>query len=392
MHRDACLISLLVLVSSVNPAPAVEAPKPPAPGEDVVIKTLPGIVVDTKAKEVRLESKVCLQRGALELFVCSDGTREHESVLAVKAKPSHLTFALALLGLAPGKPGFMTQGGAFSPPAGAVLDIAVRFADKSGQPVEMPAWKFLRLAGSEEGLDRPIDWVYVGQNSEQALRASDNEGTAVCLSNFVEAVIDVPFESTSANAELLYEANPRAVPPKGTPVEIIIRPTGKRIEARKVEIEVVLKKGQNPTLDGRPIEVPALKDAASAMPAEIRTAVLKADADERFGRVMEIHDLLRDALMKVHLVVMKEAAPAKPAGPALEITVTADDKVRVKGQTLSLEEFRAKAETLLKGVDQAAVVPTKSTSYKTVAEVMAIARQSGVANIWISRTGGGEAK
>jgi hypothetical protein len=93
MRHVLLTIALLVFVNVA--ARAADVP---------VIKTLPGLVVDTKAREVRLEAEVCLQQGSLELLACSPGTREHESILVVKAKPSHIVFALALVGLPPGSP------------------------------------------------------------------------------------------------------------------------------------------------------------------------------------------------------------------------------------------------------------------------------------------------
>ena len=386
------LISALLIFLAVAAAAAAEQA---APSRDLIIKTLPGIVVDTKAREVRLEGTVCLQKGALELMVCSPGTREHESIVVVKAKPSHVTFALVLLGLAPGKPGFMTEGGAFSPPAGEVLDITARFrvvrgegAAKKEEAVEVPAWKLLRLAGTEFALERPIEWVYVGRPGEAALKAADNEGTVICLSNFAEAVIDVPFESTSDNANLAYEANPTVVPPVGTPIELVLRPAGRRIEQKKVEIEIVVRKDKPLTLDGKPMEPAALKDACLAMPADVQTAILRADADEKFGRVMEISAILRDALMNVHLAVLKNAGPGagNPAGPPLAISVTADDKVRLGGRTMTVDEFKAKAAELLKGTERAVLTADAKASAKTVAEVMAAARGHNV-SVTLSRGG-----
>ncbi len=374
-HAARVLLTLLAAGALVSLAPAKE----PA-AKDVIIKTLPGIVVDTKAREVRLEGTVCLQEGALELFVCSEGTREHESVIVVKAKPSHVTFALALLGLPPGKPGFVTEGGAFSPPAGEVVTITARFTPKGGKQKEVPAWKLLRLSGMEEGLDRPFDWVYIGRPEADAMKAADREGTVVCIANFLEAVIDVPFESTSVNSNLAYEANPRVVPKPGTPVELIIRPTGRRIEPKKVQAEVVLKKGAPPELDGRPMSLEALKSAVNGMPAVIRTTVLRADPDERFGRVMQVNDILRDALMRVRLVVLKppSAAPGQ-TGPPLEIVVTADEKVRLGETSLAPKEFCAKVKDLLKGAKRVRLKADAKASMKTVAEVMAAVRDQGAA-------------
>jgi len=314
---------------------------PPPTGKPVVLKTLPGIVVDTEKGEVRLEGKVCLREGALELVVCSEGTREHESIVVVKARPSHVTFALALLSLEPGQPAHRTEAGAFSSPAGETLEITARFFTVSEEEKarvdklvaegakpedirvrktllkEVPAWKLLRLSGSEAEVARPIEWVYVGRPEKNMLVAADREGTVVCLSNFVEAVIDVPFESTAVNADLLYEANPDVVPPVGTPVELVLRPTGRRIEPKKVEIAVVVRKGEPPMLDGRPVTLEELKDAVNAMPASIRAAALKADPQEAFGRVMQVKEVLEDALMQVKLIVLEPAAAGQPP-PAKE--------------------------------------------------------------------------
>jgi biopolymer transport protein ExbD len=368
-HVTATVVVLLLTTCGLLVATAAEVP---------VIKTLPGIVVDTKVREVRLEGEVCLQRGGLELLACSPGTREHESILVIKAKPSHIVFALALLGLSPGQPGYMTEGGSFSPPGGTVVDITVRFSvakpDGKTEIVEVPAWKLLKPAGSESGLERPLQWVYVGRPSEAALRAADQEGTVICLSNFSEAVLDVPFESTSVNADLLYEANPAVVPPVKTPVEIILRPTPERILPRKVECEVVLRKGQPPMLDGKAMDMAALKNALNAMPADVRTAVLRAEADESVGRFLEVYNLLRDAMMKVYPVLLAPKAAGLAAAP-LVVIVTADGKVRVGDQSLTLEEFRAKAGTLLKGAEKVAISAEKSADQKTVAEVLGIARQ-----------------
>ena len=84
--RPICFsAALLVFVFSatlLSAAPSAEAPPAAAPesaapcvlppddipadSEEVVITTLPGITVDTKLRQVRLEGFVCLQEGYLE--------------------------------------------------------------------------------------------------------------------------------------------------------------------------------------------------------------------------------------------------------------------------------------------------------------------------------------
>jgi len=381
MRWFSSLAITIVLAAGVSQAAespsAPAAPAAPAP-EVTVIKTLPGIVVDLKAKEVRLEGTVCLQKGALELLICSKGTREHESVVVVQAKPSHVTFALSLLGLGHGQPGYRTESGAFSPPAGAAVDILVRFsrpaADGKAETVEVPAWKLLRPSGSQSDLEQPLQWVYVGLAGKEDLVASDREGTVACLSNFAEAVLDVPFASTDVNADLLYEANPRIVPAVGTPVEVILRPTGQAVAPKKVEIAVAVRKGQPILLDGKTVTLEELRKLTGGMPATIQSAVLKADADEAFGRVMEVKAALEDALMRVRLMV---AGPEKAAAAPLAISLTADGKVRVGDKALALDEFREKAAELLKGVTQVNLTAEAGASAKVAEEVVTIVRGVG---------------
>jgi len=392
MLRPACL--LLVAAALVAPAalaPAAEAPDA-APAKDLVITTLPGITLDTKAREVRLEGTICLKKGALELFACAEGTREHESIVAVKAKPSHVTFALAMLGLKSGQPGYLTEGGAFSPPAGEVLDVACRYKTKAGETRTLDAYKLLRLTGGDVAVDRPIEWVYVGRTEADALRAADREGTVLCLSNFPEAVIDVPFESTSANSDLVYEANPKTVPEPGTPVELVLKPTGRRIEPKKVEVEIVLKKGQPPELDGKPMDFDTLAATVRSLPAAIRTTVLRVDPEEPFGRVMKVHGMLRDALMEVHLALLepRPSGPVPGAAPPLAVAVTADDTVRVGDKTMPAETFAAKAAEVLGEATRVELTAEKGASAATVAQVMAAIRDAG-AGVTLQRAGDGAA-
>ena len=222
------------------------------------------------------------------------------------------------------------------------------------------------------------------------LVAADREGTVVCLSNFVEAVIDVPFESTAVNADLLYEANPDVVPPVGTPVELVLRPTGQRIEPKKVEIAVVVRKGETPTLDGRPVTLKELKDAVNAMPASVRAAALKADPQETFGRVMQVKEVLEDALMQVELIVLKAGTEVQPPGEAAAgqalptMAVTPAGTIRVGEKNLTLQEFRLQAGELLKDTRQLALTVDPKTPWETVAAVLEIAREHNIA-VTVSR-------
>lgn len=49
-------------------------------------------------------------------------------------------------------------------------------------------------------------------------------GDLICVSNFPTATLDIPIESSQSNDALLFEVFEGRVPPRGTPVEIILAP------------------------------------------------------------------------------------------------------------------------------------------------------------------------
>ena len=51
------------------------------------------IWIDTKAKEVIIAGIVCLDQGPLEMFICPEGTKEHESVISANALSCPSRFA-----------------------------------------------------------------------------------------------------------------------------------------------------------------------------------------------------------------------------------------------------------------------------------------------------------
>ena len=80
----------------------------PLLGQDVQPKPdaskLPGVKVDVKAKQVRVDCQAINANMPLEFFCVMSGTAEHESVLRTDAKPSHVHLGLLMLGLTPGEP------------------------------------------------------------------------------------------------------------------------------------------------------------------------------------------------------------------------------------------------------------------------------------------------
>ena len=49
-------------------------------------------------------------------------------------------------------------------------------------------------------------------------------GDFICVSNFPDAMLDMPIESTSDNDDLMFEAFTENIPPRGTKVTVVLAP------------------------------------------------------------------------------------------------------------------------------------------------------------------------
>lgn len=80
------------------------------------------------------------------------------------------------------------------------------------------------------GVPLEHDWIFAGShimadpNSGEDFYVADRSGEIVCVSNFPTAMIDLPVESSSDNANLGFEAAAENIPAKGTQVRIILVP------------------------------------------------------------------------------------------------------------------------------------------------------------------------
>lgn len=87
----------LTLISGLS-CLAQDTATPAAPPDDSKeIRPFPGIVAYPDEQRIELESKVCLEGGWLEQIACAPGSREHESLVVVRAKPSQIHAAMLLV-------------------------------------------------------------------------------------------------------------------------------------------------------------------------------------------------------------------------------------------------------------------------------------------------------
>jgi len=92
--RVMCMAWFALLTMPHDVAVAAEA----VPPSTSVATLAPGLLVDAKKHQVRMDAVVCLRRGILEYLVCRAHTFEHESIFSTNCKPSQLHMALLVIG------------------------------------------------------------------------------------------------------------------------------------------------------------------------------------------------------------------------------------------------------------------------------------------------------
>ncbi len=214
--------------------------------------------VDRAKRQVVVPARVELREGMLEFLLCVKGVKDHETVLVTDVPPSSLHAGLLALGLMPGRPGrWGTPPGGepvFEPPQGAQLRISLQWKDAAGKPREAPAAAWLKPAGQDKHL-KDLTWVFVGSDFlDDGRYWADVEGLLVSVANFAASVIDVPFKSSDENAFREFAARTKAIPPKGTPVDVVVTVPQGQEKAPHARISFSVDEFGRIELEGQAIE------------------------------------------------------------------------------------------------------------------------------------------
>ncbi|HTQ38137.1 MAG TPA: YdjY domain-containing protein [Pirellulales bacterium] len=204
-----------------------EEPKNPADPTATLKRLMPNydVWIDFKNRQVVMQGEICLTRGPLEMFAVTKGTKEHESVVAVNTKAFVVHAALLEVGAVPGTT--VKYEPKFAPPAGTPVDIWAYWTDDKGDQHKDRAQDWVRDVKTKKAMEQ--GWVFAGSGfyTDEATKKQyymAEAGDFICVSNFPDAMLDVPIESTSDNDDLLFEAFTENIPPKGTKVLLVLMP------------------------------------------------------------------------------------------------------------------------------------------------------------------------
>ena len=223
MRTIRCLILSVIALVAVPAGPPPGAAEPGdrhpdlkrlSPNEDVW--------VDPGQKEVVVGGRIAIDRGPIEFFACSEGTKEHESIVATKASARLVHAALLAIGLEPGTP--VSFDPEYVAATGPRVLVRVRWTKDDGTSATVDAREWVRNTRTGAALD--TDWVFAGSSfwtdpADGTEYYQADGGDLICVSNFPTAMLDLPVESSQSNEALLFEAFAGRVPPRGTAVELI---------------------------------------------------------------------------------------------------------------------------------------------------------------------------
>jgi len=233
-----------------QPATPATAPQPAdqadAQRADRQTVKLPGMIVDFERGHVDVEAKTCIERGMLELVACIKGTKEHESIVEVLARPMHIHTGLLLLGARNGHPAKRQPINeektrwVFLPPRGQLIEVFIVTENEMGEEWEQPIGDFIRPTTSRddfapeveeeiEGAEFPSRFIFAGSilhttEAGEQIYLADKSGHVITVVTFGDELLCLPEVQSHANQGLMWEANPDAMPPVGTEVILRLRP------------------------------------------------------------------------------------------------------------------------------------------------------------------------
>ncbi len=197
-----------------------------ADGNIVYLNKEHNVWIDKKNKQVVMKGKIAVREGNLEMLACPQGTKEHESIVAVETRAFPVHAALIALGAKMGHPSKFADD-KFTPASGSEIDVRIRWKGDDGKEHEARGQDWIRNMKTGKALEYP--WVFGGgiirvdpDTKEQNYSAEG--GDFICVANFPTAMMDLPIESPRDWSAHVFEPFTEHIPPRDTSVELILSP------------------------------------------------------------------------------------------------------------------------------------------------------------------------
>jgi len=175
------------------------------------------VTVDTKQRTVTFPARVNLREGVLEVLICTEYGKTHESLLSTKVDPLHLNVALLLLGLEGGHA--VRYQGDSTKPVGSPVEIWFKVKnEESDKLVRAEEWVY------NTHKKRPMlhtTWVYVGSVLTKDGFMAQRAGQIVTTFHDPFTLIDNPLPG--GGDDTVYVPNAKVLPPIETQVTVSIK-------------------------------------------------------------------------------------------------------------------------------------------------------------------------
>jgi hypothetical protein len=182
-------------------------------------------LVDLKARRIEVPARVNMVQGILEYVSCASTGKLHEAVLEQLDRPSHLHLALLLLNLEPTETAPDEKLGSRVVRLGNKVRVSVEVTDpKTGVAKRLPAeaWLYSR---KRKGSPKAIEWVFQGSQFWNGDYSADQSKSVIGLVPDPTTVVGaVGNEGNPYQGMEGFEVFTKVIPPKGTPVTLIIEP------------------------------------------------------------------------------------------------------------------------------------------------------------------------
>jgi len=179
------------------------------------------IWINKDEQVVVLDGYVVQRSVPLELFACPTGTKEHEAVVAVFAKSQLVHAGLLAIGA---KAGSTASFEPFKPAHGTTIRAYVLWLDEEGKTKGTLAQNWIRKSGTKKAMS--WDWVFAGskiyKDEDDKEHYLGDSGELISVSNFSTSTMDVAVQSEQSNASLMFEAFTDRIPPRNTPVRLVL--------------------------------------------------------------------------------------------------------------------------------------------------------------------------